>query len=78
MGDTRSPVSQPRVPAYRLHKASGLAVVRLSGREFYLGRHGSPESHRAYDRAVAEWMASGRAVPPASPRQPTRCGPRCR
>jgi hypothetical protein len=32
------------VPAYRLHRRSGQAVVTLDGRDFYLGIHGSPES----------------------------------
>ena len=33
-----------RVPKYRLHKPTGLAVVRLSGRDLYLGPYGTPES----------------------------------
>ena len=32
-------------PSYCLHKASGCAVVRIDGRNRYLGPHGSPESH---------------------------------
>jgi hypothetical protein len=31
------------VPKYRLHRPTGLAVVRLSGRDVYLGAYGSPE-----------------------------------
>jgi len=50
-----------RVPKYRLHKPSGRAVVTLGGRDVYLGEHGTRESRRAYDRAVAEWLAGGRA-----------------
>ena len=34
----------PRIPAYCLHKASGQAVVRLNGRDVYLGGHDTPES----------------------------------
>lgn len=49
----------PRTPSYRLHKASGLAVVTLNGRDVYLGKHGSPESHAAYERAIAEWRSVG-------------------
>jgi integrase len=45
-----------RIPSYRLHKPSGQAVVTLAGRDHYLGRHGSPESRREYERLVAEWL----------------------
>jgi len=53
----------PRVPSYRLHKPSGQAVVRLSGRDVYLGPHGSPESRTEYERVVGEWLANGRRAP---------------
>ena len=55
-----------KVPSYCLHKASGKAVVRLDGRDVYLGKHGSPESHEKYERAIAEWRIghNGSAVPP--------------
>ena len=33
-----------RTPSYRPHKPTGQAVVTLNGRDFYLGRFGSPES----------------------------------
>lgn len=48
------------VPKYRLHKPSGLAVVRLDGRDVYLGRYGTPESQAEYQRVIAEWCAAGR------------------
>jgi integrase len=51
------------VPSYQRHKASGQAVVRLSGVDFYLGRYGSPESKAAYDRVVKEWLTRGRRPP---------------
>jgi integrase len=51
------------VPSYRLHKPSGQAVVTLSGRDHYLGRHGSPESKAEYDRLIAEYLASRRQHP---------------
>ena len=63
-----------RIPQYRLHKRSGLARVRLNGRDIYLGKHGSPASHEKYDRIVAEWLSSGRATAgntPASHRRLT-------
>src|SRR5438045_3477222 len=43
------------VPRYCRHKASQQAVVRLDGIDHYLGPFGSPESHEAYERAIAEW-----------------------
>lgn len=50
--------SNAKIPSYRLHKATGLAVVRLGGRDYYLGRHGTPESHAEYQRLIAEWLAT--------------------
>jgi hypothetical protein len=29
-----------RVPSYRLHKPTGLAVVTIHGKDHYLGKHG--------------------------------------
>ena len=52
----------PRTPTLRRHKASNRAYVELSGRRFYLGRWGSPESLEAYHRALAEWLANGRRI----------------
>lgn len=43
-----------RVPKYRLHKASGQALVEHEGRRIYLGRHGSAESKQRYRRFIAE------------------------
>lgn len=51
-----------RTPSYRLHKASGQAVVTLNGRDVYLGRHGTQASEEAYDRAIGEWLANGRQL----------------
>lgn len=42
------------VPTYRLHKASGQAVVTIDGRDHYLGTHGSAESHQRYAQAIAD------------------------
>src|SRR5689334_17802953 len=49
-----------RLPKYRLHKPSGQAVVTLGGRDIYLGRWDSPESHAAYDGQIQRWLAQGR------------------
>ena len=55
-----------RLPKLRHHKPSGRAVVTLSGRDVYLGAWGSPESRRAYDAAIGEWLANGRTMPNAA------------
>src|SRR5690242_15562521 len=59
-----------RIPSYRLHKPTGQAVVTLNGKDHYLGRHGTPESRRLYDRLLAEYLATrarqtSAAAPPA-------------
>lgn len=54
-------VSQSRIPSYRLHKASGQALVTLNYRDYYLGPHGSPESKQEYDRLISEFLSSQRA-----------------
>jgi len=48
------------VPKLTHHKASGKAVVRLSGVDVYCGPFGTSEAMNAYDRAIAEWLARGR------------------
>ena len=57
-----SPTSESgsRVPAYRLHRALGQAVVSLTGTEYYLSRYGSAGSRGEYERRMAEWLAGGR------------------
>lgn len=54
-------MARPRAtfPAYRLHKATGQAVVTIDGRDHYLGQHGTPESRAAYERLVIEWKQHG-------------------
>jgi integrase len=52
------------VPAYRLHKATGQAVVYLDRREHYLGPYGSPESRKAY-AAILDRLTDG-SPPPES------------
>lgn len=49
-----------RIPSYRLHKATGQAVVTLSGHDHYLGKHNTNASRRAYDTLVARWASGGR------------------
>jgi hypothetical protein len=44
-------------PSYRKHKASGQAVVTLSGRDFYLGPWRSAKSKAEHARLIREWHA---------------------
>jgi integrase len=45
------------VPKLCRHKASHQGVVRLNGRDFYLGVYGSPECEQRYRQLLAEWLA---------------------
>jgi hypothetical protein len=56
------------IPAYRLHKQSGQAVVTLpdglGGRkDVLLGKYGTPESRKEYARVLGEWESNGRRAP---------------
>jgi integrase len=48
------------VPKYRLHKASGQAIVSFDGIDHYLGPHNTDVSRREYDRLISEYLGSGR------------------
>jgi integrase len=48
----------PRIPKYRLHKSSNRAVVRLEGRDIYLGKYGTEESKQKYNQVISEWLVS--------------------
>jgi hypothetical protein len=47
-----------RLPKYRHHKAKDLALVTFDGRDYYLGKYGSPESRTAYDQLIGHWVPS--------------------
>ena len=53
-------IAPDATPKYRKHKASGQAIVTLSGKDHYLGPHGTKASRLEYDRVIAEWIAGGR------------------
>ena len=55
-------LTENRLPKYRKHKPTAQAVVTLSGRDFYLGNHGTARSKAEYDRLVSEWVANGRRL----------------
>lgn len=46
-----------KAPKYALHKPSGQARVRIKGKDFYLGEHGSQESRDEYDRLIAKFYS---------------------
>ena len=52
-----------RIPAYCVHKGRNLAYITVDGREHYLGRAHSPESHACYREALSA-LAAG--LQPAS------------
>ena len=51
------------IPSYRLHKASGQAVVTISGRAVYLGPYGSDDSRKKYAEQISA-VAAGTVVDP--------------
>ena len=57
------PILTRRIPGYRHYKPKDLAVVRIDGKDSYLGKYNSPESREKYDRLIAEWLANGRHLP---------------
>ena len=44
------------IPSYRLHKPSQQAVVRIEGKDLYLGRYGTRDSRSKDARWIAEWQ----------------------
>ena len=50
-------MTKRRDPKYRHQKARNLAVVRIDGKDYYLGRFGSDESKAKYHRLLADWRA---------------------
>jgi integrase len=48
-----------RIPKPCKH-ATGQGVVRLSGRDYYLGKYNSKPAKEKYNRVVAEWLQGGR------------------
>ena len=59
-------------PKYRHYQPKNLGVVRIDGKDHYLGRYDSPESWEKYHRLVAEWLSRGQtdAAEPAASAKP--------
>ena len=47
-----------RVPKYRHYQPKNLGVVRIQGRDFYLGEYESPQSWEKYHGLIAEHLAT--------------------
>jgi integrase len=59
---TMTKPNRARTPSYCRHKASGQAVVRIDGKDHYLGDYGTAESRAEYDRLISEWLGNGRRL----------------
>ena len=46
-----------KVPSYCKHKTKGLAYVKIHGQLKYLGKYGSEESIKRYEKVIAEYLA---------------------
>lgn len=55
--------SPRRVPKYQHHKGRNLARVTIGGKDIYLGKYDSPDSHAEYERIIAKWLLSEVVIP---------------
>ena len=46
------------VPKYRKHRASGQAIVTLSGVDHYLGPYGTKDSKFECDPLISKWLSN--------------------
>jgi integrase len=58
---------QSKEPAYRLHKHSGQARVRIDGHDHYLGVFNSEASFTRYQELLAQWRAKQDSPLPSTP-----------
>jgi integrase len=58
--------AEQHVPKYRHYKPKNLGVVRIDGRDHYLGKFGSPESYEKYHRLLAERYPRGGITTPTT------------
>ncbi len=59
------PRPKAMLPKYEFH-VSGQARVRFCGKDYYLGKFGTPESYAKYHALVGEYLQNGKQ-PPAVP-----------
>jgi integrase len=69
------PFKSTRLPKYRHYKPKDLAVVRIDGKDHYLGKFGSEESQQKYRRLIAEMLAAPATAQPPTPRPDGDGGP---
>ena len=63
-----SAISQPpRQPKYRHFKPRNLAVVRLDGKDHFLGEYDSKESWEKYFQLLADWKRNAGLVATPEP-----------
>lgn len=60
----KTQISRPRIPSYRHYKPKNLGVVRINGRDIYLGKFDSAKSWQKYHQLIAEWHANGKSGHP--------------
>jgi integrase len=61
----------PRIPSYRQHR-TGQARVTLDGKDYYLGKYGTPESREEYKCLINEWLNRiGRFAPATASANPS-------
>lgn len=51
-------------PLARVHKQSGRERVRISGRQFWLGKAGSKDARKNYEILISVWISHDHSVPP--------------
>jgi integrase len=64
-----------RIPKYRHYKPKDLAVVRIDGKDHYLGKFDSEESRQKYRRLIAEMLAAPATAQPPTPEPDGDGGP---
>jgi hypothetical protein len=65
----------PHLPKLRHYKPKDLGVVRIDGRDIYLGRYDTAECQERYRRAVAEWLVGKQPSPPTADAKADDPGP---
>jgi integrase len=61
------------LPSYRHHRARNCGVVTIDGKDYYLGRYGTPASKQKYAALIRAWQErQQQAIPPTEePLRPT-------